>query len=184
MRKKISIIALLGVAILITIVTVSCGSNTDSGTKDTTSKKKEPKLYVSEEGRFKIDFPDKPKKKERGDGDFKMTSFTTHKNKIEYNVSYSDHPAKYIDGVDPYKFVENSSKAGLSQFDTETSERIEVDGYTAIRSYAVDKKHNDYYVHEAVLAGNREYIIMMIKSGEYPAKKKISNFFDSFTIIK
>jgi hypothetical protein len=146
-------------------------------------------LYVCESGGFKIKFPEAPEVSwdivETEVGDIDLYSYLYELSDAEaYMVAFGDYPEELIDKENPYEMLVSSREGALEDMDAliEDEKQFVVNGFPAVRTYAIGQADNMYIVYQSAIANNRLFQIMMARDAEYPSKENISSFLDSFVI--
>lgn len=188
MKKKLVYALFLGFLAVTGLSFNSCGGSSTE-TKETNEEvtEAEEELFVSKDGQFKVSFPGDPQRDAQmvatEAGDIEMISFVYEKSATEASmVAYSDYPSSLVDGQEPMTILTNARDGSLEGNFVESNDDIKVNGWPAIRTKAIDKTQNLYYVLEVVLAKNRLYQVLMVRDGSYPTDEAIEEFMDSFVI--
>lgn len=146
-------------------------------------------IYVCENGGFSIIFPGAPEVTwdivETDVGDIDLYSYLYELSDAEaYMVAVGDYPDELLDKENPYDLLVSSREGALEDMDAliEDEKQFEVNGFPAVRTYAIGQTDNIYIVYQSAIANNRLFQIMMARDAEYPSKENISAFLDSFVI--
>lgn len=146
-------------------------------------------LFVCENGGFSIIFPGAPEVTwdivETDVGDIDLYSYLYEISDAEaYMVAFGDYPEELIDRENPYEMLVSSREGALEDMDAviEDEKQFEVNGFPAVRTYAIGQADNMYIVYQTAIANNRLYQIMMARDAEYPSTQNVSSFLDSFVI--
>ena len=188
--KKNLVYALIFGFLSVTCVSFSSCSGKPSDEKDNTEKvvgTDEEEYFVSKDGKFKARFPGDPTRESQmvptEAGDIEMISFIYEKSATEaYLVAYSDYPSSLIDPANPMILLENARDGSLEGNFVESNKELKVNGWPAIRTKAIDKVQNMYYVLEVIMAKNRLYQLLIVRNGSYPSDESIKDFMDAFVI--
>ncbi|MBN2730397.1 MAG: hypothetical protein JXR53_14320 [Bacteroidales bacterium] len=146
-------------------------------------------LYVCESGGFKIKFPEAPEVPwdivETDVGDIDLYSYLYELSDAEaYMVAVGDYPDELLDKENPYELLVSSREVALEDMDAliEDEKQFEVNGFPAVRTYAIGQTDNMYIVYQSAIANNRLFQIMMAREAAYPSTENVSSFLDSFEI--
>ncbi|PLW95049.1 MAG: hypothetical protein C0592_00895 [Marinilabiliales bacterium] len=146
-------------------------------------------VYITEKGGFNIQFPGTPEVTmdmvATEVGDIELYSYLYEISRAEaYMVAFGDYPDEFVDEDDPYTLLMSARDGAFEDMDPiyERENQIQINGYPALRTYAIGQTDNMYIVYETALVNNRLFQIMMAKEAEYPAAEMVSSFLDSFEI--
>lgn len=189
MKKNVVYALFLGILAVTGLSFSSCSGNA-SDAKDKTEEvadTEEEEFFISKDGQFKARFPGEPTRDSQmvptEAGDIEMISFVYEKSATEASmIAYSDYPSSLVDGQDPMTLLGSARDGSLEGNFVESNKEIKVGGWPAIRTKAIDKTQNLYYVLEVILAKNRLYQLLMVRDGSYPTDEAIEEFMDTFVI--
>ncbi|KAF5032823.1 hypothetical protein DSECCO2_613150 [anaerobic digester metagenome] len=192
MKKNFIYALLLGILAVTGLSFSSCSGNA-SDAKDNTEEvadvdaDEDDDYFVSKDGKFKARFPGEPTRDSQmvptEAGDIEMISFVHEKSATEAcMIAYSDYPSSLVEGQDPMTLLGSARDGSLEGNFVESDKEMKVGGWPAIRTKAIDKTQNLYYVLEVVLANNRLYQLLMVRDGSYPTDEAIEEFMDTFVI--
>gem|GEM_PF-2095447 len=180
----------------------ACGSSSKDDKAATKDEKSEVKTettvatdsltpFVSEEGKFSINFPGKPKVKVEDIGGedmtLNMTTYAYEPNDTDgFAVSYTDVSTDVIAKEDARSYLKEEQNGlfestGIKAADEEKD--VDYEGkYPGLRY----KAHTGemYIVSQTYLVGSRLYQVEMLKSGAYPTDDEINKFTGTFKILK
>ncbi|HBG69359.1 MAG: hypothetical protein A2W93_16100 [Bacteroidetes bacterium GWF2_43_63] len=191
MKKKLFYALFLGFLAVTGLSFNSCSGNASDDGKNseatTDTEAEEEEMFVSKDGQFKAFFPGEPQKDAQmvatEAGDIEMISFVYEKSATEASmIAYSDYPSSLIDGQEPMTILGNARDGSLEGNFVESNDEMKVNGWPAIRTKAIDKTQNLYYVLEVILAKNRLYQLLMVRDGSYPTDDAVEKFMDTFEI--
>lgn len=191
MKKNFIYAVFLGFLAVAGLSFVSCSGKATQSETDTETVKEEAEeeddMFVCKDGQFKANFPGKPEYSTQmvptEAGEIEMISYVYEKSATEaYMIAYSDYPSKLIDGQEPMDLLKSARDGSLDGMVMEDNEETKVSSWPAIRTFAIDKAENLYYILEVVMAKNRLYQVLMVRDGTYPSDNAIEDFMDSFVI--
>ena len=157
----------------------------------TIGEKGDDSLFVSEEGKFSVDFLG-------ATPGFSSTNVDTDVGSIVLNmymyekgedqafmVAYCDYPPEMVDESDGaiglLEGAKNGALGNLNIESPETENDIELDGHQGMSFSA---NNGEFFVtYEIYLVGNRLYQIAILRLGEYASKKDKKTFMKSFQLI-
>ncbi len=191
MKKHFIYCVFLSILAVGTFTFTACGdkSGSSSGQSDSDeAEEEEIEYYVSKDGQFKANFwgatPELSSQMVPTEaGDIEMFSYMYEKSATEaFMIAYGDYPSSLIEGNDPYVLIEGARDGALETCTIESNKKLKVNGFPALRTYAIDEIQNYYYVYEVVLAKNRLYQVMALRDGSYPDDATVEEFLDGFVI--
>lgn len=192
MKKNFIYAVFLGFLAVAGLSFVSCSGKSSQAETSTDAVKEEAEdeaedMFVCKDGQFKANFPSKPEYSTQmvptEAGDIEMISYVYEKSATEaYMIAYSDYPSKLIDGQEPMDLLKSARDGSLEGMEIENNQEMKVSKWPAIRTNAVNKAENLYYILEVVMAKNRLYQVLMVRDGTYPSDNAVEDFMDSFVI--
>jgi len=190
MKKNFIRILFVGIFAFSTLSFISCGnkaSNNDKDDKDNVETEESKNYFSSKDGMFKANFPGQPTQESQmvqtDVGKIEMFTFTYERSATEvYMIAYSDYPSSSIDKQDEMELLKSAKDGALGGNIVESNKEMKVNGWPAIRSKAIDKQSNTYYIYEVILAKNRLYQVFMIRNGSYCSDESVKDFLDTFII--
>jgi hypothetical protein len=174
------------VFVAFTICNLGC-NQTNTNTNSTPQVQAKPK-YQSNEGKFKVAFLGNPSEKK--------TNVTTYygnvpqhqyvneiNNKLAYIVSTSDYDDAAIQKNGAERIIENAMNGFVKTLKLTIDKNDALTGEYPGNVFRA-KSESIYLILKQVVVGNRLYQIGSISKGAYPDEKEVTNFVNSFEIIK
>jgi len=145
------------------------------------------KEFRSDEGRFTVLMPGKPKAQNQTldspVGKVDMVMYMVGSRKVGCAVAYADYPQQLINSTDPQKILEGAKNGAVKNVSgrlvSETS--IDFHGLPA-RDVVIEVPNKAFITARFILVGPRFYELMFIAQTDKGHEQDISRFFDSFAI--
>ena len=154
--------------------------------------------YVSKDGGFSIYMPTPVKRSDKMEVTafgkqmthfitWKPSSFAIAKFKL-FQVSYTDCPARFsIDSLRRSAILDSSinlRKADFTELKDIEAYPIELNGYQGRCFIYQEINGNTIVIVKQCIVNNKRYDVTVVAKKDYPTNLEISNFFNSFTVLK
>jgi hypothetical protein len=140
--------------------------------------------YESKEGKYSVQFPDKPTKVTKKAGGIDLHIAIVEMGMASFAVIHSDFPAEVTKIAKPKDLLDGGQKGFLDKSKLNSSRDFEFgnEKYPARELFGEKDKLNLRI--QIILAGNRLYQIFVVGSKEQITSKEADAFFKSFEIAK
>jgi hypothetical protein len=154
--------------------------------------------YISEEGKFKVNFPNPPKVSSEiipysaGNFTIPMHMFLDEETAVKTAVIYADYPKGILKGTDnnAQKVLSGAKEGALGSlagnmgsYVVQSQKDIVVNDYPGI-IFSAKFESGLCVIYQLVLVNDRLYQLRMFNEKEYPKKEISDKFFNSFEITE
>ena len=182
MIRKIS----FSVLSVLLILTYGCKQKQQQGGQNE-QKQTSEKIYNSEEGHFKANYPGKPDVsteviEEEGVGEIKKLTASYAESALKnYTVVYAEYPEGYFKGKDPIKVLKGSRDGIIKNLGGRISGQKEITSSDYPGYMFKVKSGNQYFVYNLSLYKNRLYQVWIMNTQSFPED---TSFLESFEIVE